>query len=84
MPFVNEKQRRYMWANHPEIARKWQEEAGDKQGLKEAADRYTMKMRPRTIGDVPDAPKVAMRQNSGIIPPRLHKRQPQKGRPRGQ
>lgn len=23
MPFKSEKQRRFMWANHPDIARKW-------------------------------------------------------------
>lgn len=27
MPFKSEKQRRYMWATHPELARKWEEEA---------------------------------------------------------
>jgi len=26
MPFKSEKQRRYMWANHPRLARKWTEE----------------------------------------------------------
>lgn len=71
-----------MWANHPEIARRWSEESGDQRMLKEATDRYMMKVRPKKIGDVPDAPAVAMRQNSGMIPPRLHKRQPQKGTPR--
>lgn len=28
MPFRSEAQRRYLWANHPEIARKWHEEHG--------------------------------------------------------
>lgn len=27
MPFKSERQRKFMWANHPEIARKWEEEA---------------------------------------------------------
>jgi len=28
MPFKSEKQRRYMWAKHPEIARRWTEKYG--------------------------------------------------------
>lgn len=28
MPFRSEKQRRYMWANHPEIARRWTDKYG--------------------------------------------------------
>lgn len=30
MPFRSEKQRRYLWAKHPEIAEKWTEEHGSK------------------------------------------------------
>lgn len=30
MPFRSERQRRFMWANHPEIARKWTAEHGSK------------------------------------------------------
>ena len=30
MPFKSEKQRRFMWAKHPEIARKWSEKYGSK------------------------------------------------------
>lgn len=30
MPFKSEKQRRYLWAKHPEIARKWEKEYGSK------------------------------------------------------
>lgn len=30
MPFKSEKQRRYMHANHPEIAERWEHEYGDK------------------------------------------------------
>lgn len=26
MPFKSEKQRRFLWARHPEIARRWSEE----------------------------------------------------------
>lgn len=28
MPFRSEKQRRFMWAKHPEIARRWAREYG--------------------------------------------------------
>lgn len=28
MPFRSEKQRRYMWKNHPDIARRWTQEHG--------------------------------------------------------
>lgn len=28
MPFKSEKQRRYMWANHPDIARRWTDKYG--------------------------------------------------------
>jgi len=27
MPFVSEKQRRYLWKFHPDIARRWEKEA---------------------------------------------------------
>lgn len=27
MPFKSEKQRKYLWANHPEIAKRWAKEA---------------------------------------------------------
>ena len=30
MPFRSAKQRRYMWAKHPEIAKRWTEEYGSK------------------------------------------------------
>jgi len=28
MPFKSENQRRYLWANHPEIARRWAKKYG--------------------------------------------------------
>ena len=28
MPFKSEKQRKYLWKNHPEIARRWSKEYG--------------------------------------------------------
>lgn len=30
MPFRSERQRRYMWAKHPEIAREWAHKYGSK------------------------------------------------------
>lgn len=30
MPFKSEKQRRFMWAKHPEIARRWAHKYGSK------------------------------------------------------
>lgn len=30
MPFKSEKQRRYLWVKHPEIAKKWTREYGSK------------------------------------------------------
>jgi hypothetical protein len=30
MPFRSEAQRKYMWAKHPEIAKRWTEEYGSK------------------------------------------------------
>lgn len=30
MPFKSEKQRKYMWANHPEIAKRWTKEEHEK------------------------------------------------------
>ncbi len=32
MPFKSDEQRKYMYANHPEIAKKWEAEAKDKKG----------------------------------------------------
>lgn len=30
MPFRSEQQRRYMWARHPEVARRWTKKYGSK------------------------------------------------------
>jgi hypothetical protein len=40
MPFKSEKQRRFMYAKHPEIAKRWEDEA-DKQHA--AAERHVAK-----------------------------------------
>ena len=34
MPFKSAKQRKYMWANHPTIARRWEHEEGKKVKLR--------------------------------------------------
>lgn len=36
MPFKSEKQRRWMWANDPEMAKKWEEEE-DNEKIKETS-----------------------------------------------
>lgn len=44
MPFKSEKQRRYLWANEPEVARKFADEAKRK-ALADAAKRRIAKKR---------------------------------------
>ena len=38
MPFKSEKQRKFLWAKHPEIAKRWTKKYGSRplKGLKEA------------------------------------------------
>ena len=46
MPFKSEKQRRYLWANHPDIARRWTEEYGSEPvGKKKAKKKAKTKKR---------------------------------------
>lgn len=45
MPFRSAKQRRYMWANHPDIARRWTEEYGSEPQPKRKAGRARPKKR---------------------------------------
>ena len=33
MPFKSEKQRRFLWRNHPDIAQKWEDEGAKSKGL---------------------------------------------------
>lgn len=47
MPFKSEKQRRFMWAKHPEIAQRWADEA--KSGKK------TKKKHRRSVEALKDA-----------------------------
>ena len=45
MPFKSEKQRKYLWAKHPEIAKKWQEKYGSL--LYKVAYGYNVNVGPR-------------------------------------
>ena len=40
MPFRSEKQRRYLWAKHPEIAKRWTKEYGSKIAPKKKKDDF--------------------------------------------
>lgn len=35
MPFRSQRQRRFMYARHPEIAKRWRKESGPQRGLSE-------------------------------------------------
>lgn len=37
MPFSSQAQRRYMYSQHPEIARRWRKESGPQKGLRDRA-----------------------------------------------
>lgn len=39
MPFRSQRQRRFMYARHPEIAKRWRKESGPQRGLPERGDR---------------------------------------------
>lgn len=43
MPFRSEKQRRFMWVHHPEIAQRWSDEYGSKPKPREAIKRRLKK-----------------------------------------
>lgn len=40
MPFKSEKQRAYLWANHPDIAKRWSDKYGSK-----------IQAKPKSIGE---------------------------------
>jgi len=79
MPFQSEQQRRYMWANHPEIARKWAHESGSKpmkkskkkKAIKQLADAFTMsrtrRRRPESRGFAFDAILQLSRDDSDSL-----------------
>lgn len=39
MPFASQKQRAYMYARHPKIAKRWRKEAGPQRGLPQRTGR---------------------------------------------
>ena len=41
MPFKSEKQRRWMWANDPEMARKWADKEKDKKSKDKKKDKQS-------------------------------------------
>jgi hypothetical protein len=47
MPFKSEKQRKYLWANEPEIAKDWTEEYGSKVVKKNQGGSVQRTVRPR-------------------------------------
>lgn len=66
MPFRSEKQRKYMYAKHPEMAKRWQKEgkggvAGSKRAPAAAAKKAAAKKKPRSTSPpwVTKAPKSA-------------------------
>lgn len=42
MPFKSQAQRRYMYARHPEIAKRWRNESGPQKGLPERSRRHRL------------------------------------------
>ena len=47
MPFKSEKQRKYLWANEPKIAKNWTEEYGSTPVKKNVGGVVTRTVRPR-------------------------------------
>jgi len=47
VPFRSEKQRRYLWAKHPEIAKRWTSEYGSKPVKK----KHVLKKKGKKHGD---------------------------------
>jgi|TARA_X000001036_G_C20412362_1_gene697597 hypothetical protein len=47
MPFKSEKQRKYLWANEPEIAKDWTEEYGSKIVKKNVGGTVQRQVKPR-------------------------------------
>tara|TARA_R100001086_G_scaffold221249_1_gene138345 strand:+ start:92 stop:337 length:246 start_codon:yes stop_codon:yes gene_type:complete len=65
MPFKSEKQRRFMWANEPHVARKWTEETRASGGMIKKAISHNMKLqdfaRMRTGGMIDNGSKTPKR-----------------------
>ena len=51
MPFRSEKQRRYLWKNHPKIARDWTDEHGSKPQPKKKAEGGDLSIPKRVKGE---------------------------------
>jgi hypothetical protein len=47
MPFLSEVQRRFMFAKHPDIAKKWSREYGPQKGLPEHVGKRRRRVRRR-------------------------------------
>lgn len=60
MPFRSEAQRRYMWANHPDIARRWENEAKKASDYAPMPGKHPMQSPPKKMpGHMPTGmPKV--------------------------
>ena len=50
MPFKSEAQRRFMWVNHPDIARRWTEKYGSK-AIRKKAYTNVMKEIKKNVGN---------------------------------
>ena len=57
MPFQSEKQRRYLWANEPEIARDWADTYGSRIKKKDGGITNTVTV-PKHWQSAPDHPKT--------------------------
>ena len=49
MPFKSEKQRKYLWANEPKIAREWTKAYGSKPVGKKKSKKKGKKKRPKNL-----------------------------------
>ena len=47
MPFKSEKQRRFLWANEPKVARRWTEKYGSKPRRKSDVEREALRRMTR-------------------------------------
>ena len=52
MPFRSEKQRRYMFANHPEIAKRWTDEYGTKPVPKKKSRKHEIEAMARLLKEM--------------------------------
>lgn len=50
MPFQSQAQRRFMYAKHPEIAKRWREENGPQKGLPDRKGAISRRLKKRSHG----------------------------------